>query len=76
MAKTGDMDCLSSLTNLNELLLELVDGQTLPLLHDGHCGLFPVGGLVSSKGVLLPLRDVVGHHANAPHVGCDLPAIN
>ncbi|KAF3853914.1 hypothetical protein F7725_014602 [Dissostichus mawsoni] len=57
-------------TNLNELLLQLVDGQTLPLLQDGHCGLLTIGGLVASKGMLLPLWDVVRHHANASHEAC------
>lgn len=70
--------CVKSLplTDLNELLLQLVDGQALPLLQDGELGLLSVRGLVSSEGVLLPLWDVVGHHANASHVGCNLPAVN
>ena len=63
-------------TNLNELLLQLVDGQTLPLLQDGHRGLLTIGGLVASKGMLLPLWDVVRHHANTSHVSCNLPAVN
>lgn len=62
--------------NLNELLLQLVDGQTLPLLQDGQLRLLAVGGLVAAEGVLLPLWDVVGHHADASHVGCDLPAVS
>lgn len=62
--------------HLNELLLQLVDGQTLPLLQDGELRLLAIGGLVAAEGVLLPLRDVVGHHADAPHVGCDLPAVS
>lgn len=62
--------------NLNELLLQLVDGQTLPLLQDGELRLLPIGGLVAPKRVLLPLWDVVRHHADASHVSCDLPPIS
>lgn len=61
--------------DLDELLLQLVDGQALPLLQDGQLRLLSVRGLVASEGVLLPLWDVVGHHADAPHVGCDLPTV-
>ena len=68
--------CLAFVTNLNELLLQLVDGQTLPLLQDGELGLFTVRGLVAAKGMFLPLWDVIGHHANASHVGCNLPPVN
>lgn len=62
--------------NLDELLLQLVDGQTLPLLQDGELRLLSVRGLVASKRMLLPLRDVIGHHANASHVGRNLPTIS
>lgn len=64
------------MTNLDELLLQLVDGQALPLLQDGELGLLSIGGLVASKSMLLPLWDVIGHHADASHVGCNLPAIS
>lgn len=64
------------LTNLNELLFQLVDGEALPLLQDGHCGLLSVRSFVSSESVLLPLRDVIGHHADASHVSCDLTTID
>lgn len=70
------MQCQSAAVNLNELLLQLVDGQTLPLLQDGQLRLLAVGRLVAAKGMFLPLWDVVGHHADASHVGCDLPAVN
>lgn len=62
--------------NLNELLLQLVDWQTLPLLQDGELRLLSVRGLVASKRMLLPLRDVIGHHADAPHVGRNLPTVS
>jgi len=64
------------LMNLNELLLQLVDGQALPLLQDGQLGLLSIGGLVPTKSMFLPLGDVVGHHANTSHVSSNLPAIN
>ncbi len=63
------------MTNLNELLLQLVDGQALPLLQDGELGLLSIRGLVATKSMLLPLWDVIGHHANASHVCCNLPTI-
>lgn len=62
--------------NLNELLLQLVDGQTLPLLQDGELSLLSIGRLVPSKSMLLPLGYVIGHHANASHVSGNLPAVN
>lgn len=64
------------MTNLNELLLQLVDGQALPLLQDGELGLLSIRGLVAPKGVFLPLGDVVGHHANASHISCNLSAVS
>lgn len=64
------------MTDLDELLLQLVDWQTLPLLQDGELGLLSIRGLVASKSMLLPLWDVIGHHANASHVGCNLPTIS
>lgn len=70
------MICKSVAVNLDQLLLQLVDGQTLPLLQDGELRLLAVGGLVAAEGVLLPLWDVVGHHSNSSHVGCDLPAVS
>lgn len=62
--------------NLNELLLQLVDGQTLPLLQNRELGLLSVRGLVAPKSVLLPLGNVIGHHADASHVGCNLATIS
>lgn len=62
--------------NLNELLLQFVDGQTLPLLQNRELRLLSVRGLVASESVLLPLRNVVGHHADASHVGCNLTTIS
>lgn len=65
-----------TVTNLNELLLQLVDRETLPLLQDGELRLLSIGGLVTPKSMLLPLWDVIGHHADASHVGCNLPTIS
>lgn len=63
-------------SDLNELFLQLVDGQTFPLLQDGELGLLTVRGLVAPKGMFLPLWDVIGHHANASHVCCNLPPVS
>lgn len=73
---TGEGVCAGQTgSHLDQLLLQLVDGEALPLLQDGQLRLLPVRGFVASKRVLLPLRHVVGHHADSSHVGGDLPAV-
>jgi len=69
-------DCLVLFAQyLDQLLLQLVDGQARPLLQDGHLGLLAVGHRVAPEGVPLPLREVRRHGADAPHVGRDLPTL-
>lgn len=59
---------------LNKLFLELIDGKTLSLLHDGEFGLLAVRHLVPSEGVSFPRWKVERHRADAPQVGSDLPS--
>lgn len=61
-------------SHLDQLFLQFVDGQALSLLNDWHLGLFSIRSFVAPKGMLLPLRNVIGHHPNTPHVGSNLPA--
>ena len=52
---------------LDELVLELVDGERLALLQDGHVGLPPEGALRAGDDVLLPLGHVRARGTHLPN---------
>lgn len=65
---------LSDVSYLNQLILQLENGQTLSLLHDGKLRLLPIRYLIPTEGFSFPLRKMDGHGADASHVGSDLPS--